>query len=70
MLDNFAKGLQTLGILDEIRKNPSQFQEVFLHSENTVSASAVLQSISFESENTTMYSMLANFINDASQHGM
>jgi F0F1-type ATP synthase delta subunit len=70
MLDNFAKGLQMLGILDEIRKNPSQFEKVFLHSENTVSASALLESISFVLENTTMYSMLANFINYASQHGM
>ncbi|CAB3977887.1 Hypothetical predicted protein [Paramuricea clavata] len=42
MLDNFAKGLQTLGVLEEIRKNPSQFEEVFLHNEKAVSASAVL----------------------------
>ncbi|CAB4020787.1 Hypothetical predicted protein, partial [Paramuricea clavata] len=70
MLDNFAKGLQTLGILEEIRKNPSQFEEVFLHNENAVSASAVLQSIVFKLEDSTMYAMLASFINDASQQGM
>ncbi|CAB3988806.1 G2 M phase-specific E3 ubiquitin- ligase-like [Paramuricea clavata] len=67
MLDNFAKGLQTLGILEEIRKNPSQFEEVFLHNENAVSASAVLQSIVFKPEDATMYAMLASFINDASE---
>jgi hypothetical protein len=41
MLDNFAKGLQTLGVLEEIRKNPSQFEEVFLHNEDAVNKSVV-----------------------------
>ena len=69
MLDNFVKGLEILGVLDEIRKNPSQFEAVFLHNEQNLNSSIVLEKMKFLTEDAQMYAMLANFINNATKGG-
>lgn len=40
-LDQFRKGLVTLGVLTEIEKNPARFEKFFVHSEEEVTAGFV-----------------------------
>ena len=69
MLDSFIKGLDILGVLDEISKNPPQFEAVFLYNEQDLVPSSVIQKISFLTEDAQMYTMLENFINAATKQG-
>ena len=71
MMDSFAKGLEILGILSQIRKNPPQFEAVFLHNEQDLLPSAILNKINFVSKDMEpeIYAMLVHFINEARKPG-
>lgn len=40
-LDQFCKGLATLGVLAEIENNPARFEKFFVHSEEEITAGFV-----------------------------
>ena len=40
-LDQFRKGLATLGLLSEVEKNPIKFEKFFVHSEEDITATFV-----------------------------
>lgn len=69
MLDNFAKGLETLGILDEIKKNPRQFEPFFLYNEQELVSSAVMEKTVFKPENANLKTKFENFLLGLSKHG-
>ena len=68
ILDNFAKGLQCLNVLPEIRKNAVQFEKVFLHTEDGINGTAVILRISFQSEDPVTLKLKC-FLNNASLEG-
>lgn len=69
MLDNFAAGVDILGVLKEIRKEPARFEEMFLHSASEIEADALIEKIKFTQVNTKMEEKLHNFIRNGSREG-
>lgn len=69
MLDNFAKGLATLGVIEEIRKDPHQFEEMFVHYKNSIQASTVLNKVKLVTKDKTIQGLVTSFINNASHQG-
>lgn len=69
MLDNFAKGLATLGVIEEIRKDPHQFEEMFVHYKNSIQASTVLDKVKLVTKDKTIQGLVTSFINNASHQG-
>ena len=69
MLDNFCKGLEVLGVLEEIRKNPSQFESVFIHNEEELTTSAVLAKILYRPEVRELKCRFEAFVEDLSKPG-
>ena len=68
ILNKFAKGFQCLNVLPKIRKNPVQFEKVFLHMEDGINGTAVILRISFESEEPVTLKLKC-FLNNASLEG-
>ena len=69
MLDNFCKGLEVLGVLEEIKKNPSQFESVFIHNEEELTTSAVLAKVLYQPEVPKLKCRFEAFIQDLSKPG-
>ena len=69
MLNNFCKGLEVLGVLEEIRKNPSQFESVFIHNEEELTTSAVLAKILYPPEVPELKCRFEAFVEDLSKPG-
>ena len=69
MLDNFCKGLEVLGVLEKIKKNPSQFESVFIHNEEELTTSAVLAEVLYQPEVPKLKCRFEAFIQDLSKPG-
>lgn len=69
MLDNFAKGLETLSVLKEIQKEPAKFEEMFVHCASKLEATSVIEKIKLSQKNEKVESLLHNFIKEASRQG-
>ncbi len=64
MLDNFAKGLDTLGVLNAICMKPYQFEHQFVYY-NKVQASTVLKRLKFITEDESIKRIVRGFMNSA-----
>ena len=69
MLDYFCKGLEVLGVLEEISKSSSQFQSVFIHNEEELTTSAVLAKIFYRPEVPELKCRFEAFVEDLSKPG-
>ena len=63
-------GLATLGVFKEIRKDPCQFENMFIHYINSIQAATVLDKVKFSSKDKTIQGLVGGFINDVSHQGI
>ena len=69
MLDNSCKDLEVLGVLEEIKKNPSQFESVFIHNEEELTTSSVLANILYRPEVPELKCRFEALVRDLSKPG-
>ena len=68
-MDQLRKGLSTLGLLHEIEKDPTKFEKLFVHEEESISSLYVkgLLKIEEASRDKVQLQMLYKFIENADQ---
>ena len=68
-MDQLRKGLSTLGLLHEIEKDPTKFEKLFVHEEESISSLYVkgLLKIEEASRDKVQEQMLYKFIENADQ---
>lgn len=68
-LDQFRKGLSTLGLLRELEKNPQLFEECFIHK-GKVTQESVANCLRFDDcedvDSERVFQMLQSFVRNAS----
>ena len=72
MLDQFAMGLKTLNVLDEIRSNPQDFKKIFVHSSVTKTPDYVKALLKIPQDGkkcTDVCNMLIQYIDECLEEG-
>ena len=71
VLDQLQEGLQTLGLLNEMQKNPLLFERLFLYQEKNLTTAIVKDILSFpNNEHKDVQEMVLQFIDESDHEGM
>lgn len=70
VLDQLRDGLRTLGLLEEMKKNPPLFESLFIHREDNLTPAIVKDILTFtDSEHKDVKEMVLQFIDESDHEG-
>lgn len=74
MLEQFAAGLKTLGVIDAIRRHPTQFLEFFVHTTHSKTPCFLkgllkLKKSGEDGKCVKVFDMLLKFVGECSEEG-